>query len=123
LADWLGQKRGEFGQQALEFNAQQDRDRANREFGAVDRVGGYLGLPGQLNQQALQGRGQVFDFASAAQTQQQNEIGGIMDAHEGSFNITSPETLQVLNSLIASDYGLTTNQSSARAADRGLLNK
>jgi hypothetical protein len=89
----------------MEFNAQQERDRANRVFGAVDRTGAYLGLPAQLNQQALQGRGQVFDFATAAQTQAQNEINAEIQAYVDSYNITDPQTLQVLSNLIAQRYG------------------
>lgn len=116
LQDWLGTKRGEHERDVFDRNAQLDRDRANRVFGAVDRTPDYLATPSRVSSEALGGRANVFNVASAQQQQGQNVINAEIQKWKEKDDITDQQTLDILTFLAQLRYGTTTTRSVDQAS-------
>ncbi|KKK84449.1 hypothetical protein LCGC14_2783240, partial [marine sediment metagenome] len=113
----LAQSRAGLDVTLSEQQAREERDRRAGVFGAVDRTADYLATPARVSGEALAGRAGVFDFAGAEQQQAQNVINSEMQKYAEQYNITDPQTLEVLSMLLNMRYGTTTTRSVDRASD------
>jgi hypothetical protein len=116
-ADALARSRAGLDVTLTEQQSQQERDRRAGVFGAVDRTADYLATPARVSGEALAGRAGVFDFAGAEQQQAQNVINSEMQKYAEQYNITDPQTLEVLSMLLNMRYGTTTTRSVDRASE------
>ena len=119
-SDWLGEQRGALNWAALNRNQDLDEAKAGRTLSAVPMAMQYGNVPAQnamdnlrIAATQVQGLGDLFGFGQAQQTQQQAELSAIWTKFIEDNQITDPETLSVLLSLVGQDIGATQKTSTS----------
>ena len=118
MGNWLGQQYGNLTWNTDQANKALQEARAGRALSAVPLGMEYSTLPTNQAITALQGREQMFNVASPAQQQQQNEINAAMQKFAEENQITDPEILNVMMQLLGMQY--QSSKSSSRSTSGGL---
>jgi len=104
VADDLGDERAGFLFDIENINRQIDESKAGRTMGAIP-LGFQAGtMPEQVAAARLTGRGGIFDFASAEQTQAQREIQAEREVFEEAQRFMDPEDLSALMGFLGLNY-------------------
>ena len=113
-SDWLGEQRGALNWAALNRNQDLDEAKAGRTLSAVPMAMQYGRQPAQnamdnlqIAASRVQGLGDLFGFGQAQQTQQQAELSAVWTKFIEDNQITDPQVLSVLLSLVGQNTGST----------------
>ena len=120
LGETLGRQRGEFGWGVEQANRAAQEAAADRALSALGPAMGYAGMPMQQAQQQLAGLGGIAQFGSMEQQQQQAEINAAIQNWAAEQNITDPQTLQIIMSLLGMSYSTSTGSASSWGANIGV---
>lgn len=104
----LAAKRSEYLWNIEETNRQLAEAKAGRTLSAVPLAETYGQIPTQEALNRLTGTQGVFGFASAEQTQRQNELNSAIQKFAEENRITSTEDMQILLSLLGMNYSTST---------------
>ena len=123
-SDWLGTKRGELDWNVLLNNNAIDEAKAGRTLSTLPAAMQYGNQPYQNAMNNLQiataqveGLGDLFGFGAAEQTQEQAELSADWAKFIESKQITDPQTLQVLMTLLGMSVNPTTTSTAQTSVD------
>ncbi|HCO95913.1 MAG TPA: hypothetical protein DIU00_18580 [Phycisphaerales bacterium] len=119
-SDWLGTKRGELNWNTLLRNQTLDEAKAGRSLSALPAAMQYGNVPAtnamnnlQIAASQVQGLGDLFGFGQKEQTQEQAELSMVWEKFIEDNQITDPEVLRVLLSLVGQNTGATQKTSTS----------
>ncbi len=111
-SDAMAKARADLNWNVLGQNQALDEASANRMLTAVPQAMQYGMMPTQAGLAQLQGLGGLFDMGSAEQTQRQAEINTAIQKFAEENQITDPDNLAILMSLLNMNYSSRTENAS-----------
>lgn len=113
LADTLTSQRAQLGLQAEQTNKQLQEAAAGRALAAIPLTSEYLTQPQSQALSGIQGTQALYGLASKEQAQNQAQIASDMQRWAESQNITDPEVLSTVLSLLGMNYSSSRGSSSS----------
>lgn len=113
LGDTLSSQYGQLRYQTEEANKALAEAKAGRALSAIPLAGDYISQPQQQALAGIQGTQSLYGLASQEQQQQQAQIAANMEKWAESQQITDPQVLQTMLSLLGMNYSTAKSSSSS----------